>query len=296
MRYPTRGYQTRSRASNQTRHEGAGLPEDDIENGPILGAESGDGAIMPLDRKIYISARKAEERGEDLSRKVVCTTIVSAPMADDIAEELAFELRRTLTGFKFIGEQVGTLESEGRESDFLMGFEESYGYLAGTSVRDKDAVVASMLICELAAHWKNKGMDLYEAMECLYERHGFWSSALLGQAYEGPEGAAEMAAMMTGLRKSAPAQIAGIPVTEVIDYAPGAIMPVVNPSAKPQDLPTANVLEFRLEGGSRVLIRPSGTEPKAKAYVFARGADRVKSEALLGDLVTEAKSILEGNR
>lgn len=241
-------------------------------------------------------ARKAEERGEDLSRKVVCTTIVSAPMADDIAEELAFELRRTLTGFKFIGEQVGTLESEGRESDFLMGFEESYGYLAGTSARDKDAVVASMLICELAAHWKNKGMDLYEAMECLYERHGFWSSALLGQAYEGPEGAAEMAAMMTGLRKSAPAQIAGIPVTEVIDYAPGAIMPVVNPSAKPQDLPTANVLEFRLEGGSRVLIRPSGTEPKAKAYVFARGADRVKSEALLGDLVTEAKSILEGNR
>lgn len=102
--------------------------------------------------------------------------------------------------------------------------------------------------------------------------------------------------MMTGLRKSAPVQIAGIPVTEVIDYAPGAIMPVVNPSAKPQDLPTANVLEFRLADGSRVLFRPSGTEPKAKAYVFAKGADRAESEAKLAALVADAKSILGGTR
>lgn len=241
-------------------------------------------------------ASKASESGVDMGREVACTTIVSAPMADDVARARGLELRRTLTGFKFIGEQVGVLESEGREGDFLMGFEESYGYLAGTSVRDKDAVVASMLICELAAHWKKLGLDLYEAMERLYETYGFWSSALLGQAYEGPEGASDMAAMMSGLRDPAPEQIGGFAVAQCIDYAKGAPMPVVNPSDEPQRLPEADVLEFRLADGSRVLIRPSGTEPKAKAYVFAKGADRTESEAKLAALVADAKSILGGTR
>lgn len=241
-------------------------------------------------------ASKAGESGSDMARVIACTTIVSAPMADDIASARGFELRRTLTGFKFIGEQVGVLESEGREGYFLMGFEESYGYLAGTSVRDKDAVVASMLICELAAYWKKEGLDLYEAMERLYESYGFWSSALLGQAYEGPEGASDMAAMMSGLRELAPEHIGGTDVAECIDYAQGAPMPVVNPSDEPQRLPEADVLEFRLADGSRVLFRPSGTEPKAKAYVFAKGADRDESESKLAALVTDAKAILEGNR
>lgn len=241
-------------------------------------------------------ASKADGSDADMGREVACTTIVSAPMADDVARARGLELRRTLTGFKFIGEQVGVLESEGREDDFLMGFEESYGYLAGTSVRDKDAVVASMLICELAAHWKKRGMDLYEAMERLYEEYGYWSSALLGQAYEGPEGASDMSAMMSGLRDHAPAQIGATAVAERIDYAQGAPMPVVNPSDEPQRLPEADVLEFRLADGSRVLFRPSGTEPKAKAYVFAKGADRSESEAKLAALVADAKSILGGTR
>lgn len=241
-------------------------------------------------------ASKASESGVDMGREVACTTIVSAPMADDVARARGLELRRTLTGFKFIGEQVGVLESEGREGDFLMGFEESYGYLAGTYVRDKDAVVASMLICELAAHWKKEGLDLYEAMERLYKEYGYWSSALLGQAYEGPEGASDMSAMMSGLRDRAPEQIGGFAVAERIDYVKGAPMPVVNPTDEPQRLPEADVLEFRLADGSRVLFRPSGTEPKAKAYVFAKGADRDESEAKLAALVADAKSILEGNR
>ena len=241
-------------------------------------------------------ASKASESGVDMGREVACTTIVSAPMADDVARARGLELRRTLTGFKFIGEQVGVLESEGREGDFLMGFEESYGYLAGTSVRDKDAVVASMLICELAAHWKKEGLDLYEAMERLYKEYGYWSSALLGQAYEGPEGASDMSAMMSGLRDRAPEQIGGFAVAERIDYVKGAPMPVVNASDEPQRLPEADVLEFRLADGSRVLFRPSGTEPKAKAYVFAKGADRDESEAKLAALAADAKSILGGNR
>ena len=241
-------------------------------------------------------ASRTSESGADMAREVACTTIVSSPMADDIARARGLELRRTLTGFKFIGEQVGVLESEGREGDFLMGFEESYGYLAGTSVRDKDAVVASMLICELAAHWKKRGMDLYGAMERLYEEYGYWSSALLGQAYEGPEGASDMSAMMSGLRDHAPEQIGATAVAERIDYAQGAPMPVVNPSDEPQRLPEADVLEFRLADGSRVLFRPSGTEPKAKAYVFAKGADRAESESKLAALVADAKTILGGTR
>lgn len=241
-------------------------------------------------------ASKAGGSGADMARVVACTTIVSAPMADDVARARGLELRRTLTGFKFIGEQVGVLESEGREGDFLMGFEESYGYLAGTSVRDKDAVVASMLICELAAHWKKRGMDLYEAMERLYEEYGYWSSSLLGQAYEGPEGASDMAAMMSGLREHAPERVGGFAVAQCIDYSQGAPMPVVNPSDEPQRLPEADVLEFRLADGSRVLFRPSGTEPKAKAYVFAKGADRAESESKHAALAADAKSILGGTR
>ena len=163
-------------------------------------------------------------------------------------------------------------------------------------MRDKDAVVASMLICELAAHWKKRGLDLYEAMERLYETYGFWSSALLGQAYEGPEGASDMAAMMSGLRDHAPEHIGGTAVAERIDYSQGAPMPVVNPTDGLRRLPEADVLEFRLADGSRVLFRPSGTEPKAKAYVFAKGADRAESEAKLAALVADAKSILGGSR
>ncbi len=238
-------------------------------------------------------AEKVAAAGEDLARKVACTTIVSAPMADDLARARGFELRRTLTGFKFIGEQVGLLESQSRECDFLMGFEESYGYLAGTSVRDKDAVVSSMLICELAAHWKAKGLDLYEAMRALYAEHGFWGSALLSQAYEGPQGAADMAAMMRGLREGAPAEIAGLAVAETIDYIAGAPMPCVNPSDT-QSLPAADVVELRLADGSRVLFRPSGTEPKAKAYVFAKGADVDEAQSKLAALGKAAQETLEG--
>ena len=241
-------------------------------------------------------AGKATVAGCDMAHEVACTTVVSAPMADDVARAYGIELRRTLTGFKFIGEQVGLLEAEGRETDFLMGFEESYGYLAGTCVRDKDAVVASMLICELAAHWKARGLDLYEAMEMLYKEHGFWASALLDQAYEGSEGADEMAAMMAGLRDDTPAELNGIAVARIIDYADGADMPVVNPTDEPQKLPSADVYEIRLVDGSRAIFRPSGTEPKAKAYVFAKAGDRTEAERKLSSLVTTAKGILGGSR
>ena len=242
-------------------------------------------------------AERAAGSGEDLSRRVAVTTVVSAPMADDLARAYGLELRRTLTGFKFVGEQIGLLESQGREADFLFGFEESYGYLAGTHARDKDAVVSSVLVCELAAHWKARGLDLYEAMQRLYAEHGFWASALLSKAYEGPEGAADMAAIMAGLRANPPAELAGVPVDQFVDYAVGAEMPAVNPSdPKPQQLPRADVLELLLAGGSRAIVRPSGTEPKVKAYVFATEATVEGADSLLASISAEVESILGGTK
>ncbi len=235
----------------------------------------------------------AEKAATSITNKVACTTIVSAPMADDLAEKYGFELRRTLTGFKFIGEQIGLLEQQDREADFLMGFEESYGYLAGTSVRDKDAVVASMLICELAAYWKSHNKNLYEAMQSLYAEYGFWANSLLSQAYEGPQGAEDMAGMMAGLRTEMPADLGGIPVEKTVDYAAGVAMPIVNASES-QTLPSADVIELRFADGSRVLFRPSGTEPKAKAYVFAKGESQKDAESKLASLSVAAKAILEG--
>ena len=239
-------------------------------------------------------AQRALQAGEDLSQKLVVTTVVSAPMMDDIAADLGFELHRTLTGFKYIGEQIAILEEEGREGDFLFGFEESYGYLAGTHARDKDAVVASMLICELAAYWKEQGKDLYEAMETLYERYGFWGSRSISVAYEGSSGAARMSEIMASLGANPPEQIGGLAVQTVRDYSEGLPMAVVNGHAgePAQTLPAAALFEFQLEGGSRVLVRPSGTEPKIKAYVFAKAEGREEADGLMAKLSEAARALL----
>ena len=233
-------------------------------------------------------------RGEDLRGKVVCTTIVSSAMADALAADRGFELRRTLTGFKFIGEQIGLLEAAGQADRFMFGFEESYGYLAGTHVRDKDAVVASMLICEMARWHRSRGMDLVDAMDELYARYGFYRNGLVSIAYPGADGAAKMAAIMTGLRAEPPAEVAGLAVERVVDYAAGAPMPVMGGcgDAAAQMLPPADVLELQLQGGNKLLVRPSGTEPKVKAYLFARADSRDEAGALLASLDAAARGLL----
>ena len=217
-----------------------------------------------------------------LARRVAVTTIVTAPAADGIARAHGFELRRTLTGFKFVGEQLCLLEEQDREGDFLLGIEESLGYLAGSYARDKDGVEAAMLVCELAAEEKAAGRDLVEALGALYDEYGWWRDRQVTWAFEGADGAARMAAVMAALREEPPQELAGMPVEHVTDFAPGAPMPVVNPGPgyEPQVLPPSDVLQWDLGGGSRVLMRPSGTEPKLKAYVFARAATREAAEAL----------------
>lgn len=226
-------------------------------------------------------ARRVRAAGGDLSRRVACTTIASSPMADDIARDYGFELRRTLTGFKFIGEQIGLLEEEGRAKDFLLGFEESYGYLVGTYVRDKDGVLACMLVSEMVAAYKAEGLDLWQAMERLYQRYGYWCDRQISVTYEGEQDQARMSKIMDHLRETRPKEFAGMATEEVVDYANGVSMPIVGGRPTQQVLPPSNVLEFRLNGGSRVILRPSGTEPKLKAYVFAHAATNQETKELL---------------
>ncbi len=238
-------------------------------------------------------ARRLGERGVDLSSKLVVTTIVSTLMPDAQAAYYGFELRRVLTGFKYIGGQIALLGDE-HVDEFMFGFEESYGYMSGTYVRDKDAISASMLICEMAQMYKDEGVDLVEAMESLYERYGYYLNKTLNVSYPGSSGAEKMGAIMEGLRTNPPQVIAGLPVTSILDYAEGVPMTKINGNAdEHQTLPEANVISFDLGDGVRIIIRPSGTEPKIKAYVFSKANSREQAEQLLSELSEAAQELLD---
>ncbi len=190
-------------------------------------------------------------------------TIVTTGMAARVAEKYGVAMLDVLTGFKFIGEQIGRWESAGEADRFILGFEESYGYLSGSFVRDKDAVNASMLICEMASWYKSRGMTLVDALDALYEEHGYFSSGVINVAFEGSSGMEEMSALIEGVRREPPENFAGLRVLRRVDY-----------KHDETGLPRSNVLRFFLEDGSEVVIRPSGTEPKLKLYVNAAGKTR----------------------
>lgn len=236
----------------------------------------------------------AEERGEKPQDKVAVSTIVSSAMPDVLARARGFEMRRVLTGFKYIGDQIDQLKDAGEEDRFLMGFEESYGYLVGTHARDKDAIVATMLCVEMASWYAARNMDLYEAMDALYQRYGYYLNGVVNAAYPGAEGAAKMAEIMSGLRKNPLDMVGNYKVVGVTDYAEFAQMPRVSGLQKeaPQTLPASNVIEYRLEGDNKVIFRPSGTEPKVKAYLFANGATREEAEARIAELGKAAQKVL----
>ena len=240
----------------------------------LTGNEMG---VLLLD---YICKMRAA-RGEDLSRKVAVTTIVSSAMVDALATEYGFELRRCLTGFKYIGDIITSLSDAGEVDRFIFGFEESYGYLSGDHVRDKDAVNASMLICQMAQYYKLQGMNLVQAMRALYEKYGYYHNKTISLSYPGADGAAKMAGIMKTQRASAPAAIAGSAVEAVVDYGEGV-----------NGLPKANVIEFDLEGGNKAIVRPSGTEPKIKLYIFAKGADAAEADALLDAIEEDGRKLL----
>lgn len=196
------------------------------------------------------------ENGTMPQAPVAVTTIVSTEMASAVAEHYGVELRKTLTGFKYIGEQIGELEKAGSEDRYIFGFEESYGYLTAGHVRDKDGVNASLMICAMAAYYKKLGKTLAEALEELHGLFGTYAESLHSIDFKGIDGLSTMREILKNLRGDAVAEIAGVAVCEVVDYLDNGAT----------GLPASDVLQFRLENGDRIVIRPSGTEPKMKLY------------------------------
>lgn len=222
----------------------------------VTGNEMG---VLLLD---YIASGRIE-KGSMPKRPVAVKSIVSTPLADKVAEHYGVELRHTLTGFKWIGDQILQLEKAGEAERFIFGFEESYGYLAGDYVRDKDAVVASMLICEMAAYYRSVGSSLKERLEELYRDYGRYLNAVDSFEFPGLSGMDKMASIMEKLRTEPPKEFAGKAVVKVKDYE----------KTEETGLPRANVLIYELSDGATVIVRPSGTEPKIKAYYTTLGKD-----------------------
>ena len=201
-------------------------------------------------------------------------SIVTTSMADRICETYGCEMRAVLTGFKWIGGEILKEEEQGQEAKFVFGFEESCGYLKGTYARDKDAVVAAMLVAEMAAWYKKQGKNLAQAMDALYETYGYTLAGVISCELKGVDAMEKAAALLQNLRNDSPAAIGGLSVEQVLDYQQLTIKDIVSGEVTELVMPTSNVLEFRLGGGNRVIVRPSGTEPKIKLYLTGVGATR----------------------
>ena len=234
--------------------------------------------VLHLD---YICAGRIE-KGTMPEKPVAVKSIVSTPLANLVAEHYGVELRETLTGFKWIGDQIAQLEADGEVDRFIFGFEESYGYLAGPYVRDKDAIIGSMLICEMAAYYRSIGSSIKQHLEELYAQYGRYLNKVDSFEFPGLSGMDKMAKMMESLRKNPPADFAGDAVVSVTDYE------------KPEEtgLPKANVLIYKLEDGASVVVRPSGTEPKIKTYFTTKGKDLAEAEAEKEKLAAAVKPYL----
>lgn len=218
---------------------------------------------------------------------IAVKTIVTTEICQKIADDYGCKLINVLTGFKFIGEQIALLEEKNEENRYIFGFEESYGYLPGSYVRDKDAVVASMLICEMAAYYKAKGLTLLQQLDNLYQKYGYYFNAQKSLAFEGQSGMIAMQKLMNSLRENPPKEISGIPVALVQDYQTSVNTDIINGTKSEITLPKSNVIAFVLRDGSKVIFRPSGTEPKIKIYIMAvadsADACTQKKEKLLSD-------------
>ena len=222
------------------------------------------------------------ENGTMPKNPVAVKSIVSTPLADAVAKSYGVEMRNVLTGFKWIGDQIARLEKAGEVDRFIFGFEESYGYLAGPYVRDKDAIIGSMLICEMAAYYRSIGSSIKERLEAIYAKFGRYLNKVDSFEFPGLSGMDKMAAIMDSLRKDPPAEIGGYEVTKVTDYE----------KSEETGLPAANVLIYALDGGATVVVRPSGTEPKIKTYFTTLGKDLAEAQAQKDKLAEALKPIL----
>ena len=222
------------------------------------------------------------EKGTMPANPVAVKSIVSTPLADAVAKSYGVEMRNVLTGFKWIGDQIARLEAAGQVDRFIFGFEESYGYLAGPYVRDKDAIIGSMLICEMAAYYRSIGSSIKERLEEIYAKFGRYLNKVDSFEFPGLSGMEKMAGIMNSLRKNPPAEIGGYKVASVTDYQ----------DTEKTGLPKANVLIYALEGGATVVVRPSGTEPKIKTYFTTLGKDLAQAQAQKDRLAAALKPLL----
>jgi len=234
----------------------------------------------------YILKKNAEKNALP-ENGIVVRSIVSAPLADKIAEKYGVEMKAVLTGFKYIGGEILKLEEIGQEHRYIFGFEESCGYLKGTYARDKDAVVASMLVCELAASLKSEGKTILDALNALYENYGYYMCKVQSIELTGAGAMEKAAQMMADLRSGVPSTIGGAPVTVFRDYKSGVATNVVSGEKNAIALPASNVLEFILGEQGSVIVRPSGTEPKVKFYYTAVGCTKKDAEALLQEMMKQ---------
>lgn len=240
----------------------------------------------------YLLSQK-KEKGLLSENSIAVKSFVSTDLAEVIAKKYNCTFKNLLTGFKYIGELITQLESEGKADDFVMGFEESYGYLAGTHARDKDAVVASMLICEMAAYYKAQGKSLAEVMDSIYDEFGYYFNTVSSYTFEGASGMEKMAAIMDGLRADAPKSFGGMEVTVVDDYKTSVSTNLTDSSSKTIELPKSNVLAYTLTDGNKIIVRPSGTEPKIKAYITAIGKDREQAQLIADKLLADADALMK---
>ena len=219
-----------------------------------------------------LSTRK--EKGTLPEKPVAVKTIVTSKLVERVCEKYGCELKNVLTGFKYIGEQILLLEQKGQENRYVFGFEESYGYLSGTYVRDKDAVVASMLICEMAAYYRQQGKSLDEVMTEIYEEYGYYLNRTDSYEFDGAVGMEKMAKIMETFRTTPPTEVAGYKVTEIADYLNSYKKDLSTGEQTEIKLPKSNVLAYSLEGGGAAIVRPSGTEPKVKVYITSVGTSK----------------------
>ncbi len=227
----------------------------------------------------YLLSRR-KELGLLPENPVVVKSFVTTNLVDRVAAKYGAETKNLLTGFKYIGELITKLEAEGMADRFVVGMEESYGYLSGIHARDKDAVVASVLICEMAAYYKAKGRSLYQVMQDIYAEHGMYLNALDNFAFEGAAGMAKMAQIMENLRNNPPEAIGGYRVLAIDDYKKSESLDILSGEKAVIELPKSNVLSYKLEASNAVIVRPSGTEPKIKIYYTACAKSRQEAEQI----------------
>lgn len=240
----------------------------------------------------YLLSQK-KEKGLLSENSIAVKSFVSTDLAEVIARKYNCTFKNLLTGFKYIGELITQLEAEGRADDFVMGFEESYGYLAGTHARDKDAVVASMLICEMAAYYKTQGKSLAEVMDDIYDEFGYYYNTVSSYTFEGASGMEKMASIMDGLRNNAPSTFGSMDVTVIDDYKTSVSTVLADNSTSKIDLPKSNVLAYTLTDGNKIIVRPSGTEPKIKAYITAIGKTKEEAKEIADRLIADADALMK---